>query len=497
MKELTKWQVISFISRGVAMALGIIQSFFIVRLLTVAEYGLVQLAASIGGAFGIYQHLGLASGSTREISAAKDDTEIFKIFITALVIRYVVTVPLVLFLFLSANNLAVNAYNDESLILPIKIYALVLIFQGVQSILNSVISGTKRFKHLFLFQSGIAIVSVLLFIPLVYFYKVNGYFYALAIFNLVSSTILAYLAFRPLRGKLVFPSKSDFKALFKELLSISLAIYFVKILYTWWEKSGPLLLGFEVTKETVGIFAFSMLYAKKLMNISDAVTDVNLPVLSEKYVNDTSSFIKMFSDNFNKIYILVIFVASGAVYWSKDVIRLLVGGDKYNDSFPYILPLVFAFVFYSFINIIKSSVIIPAKLVKELISSFVVLLISTVLFFVLTNENLGSLPSMSYAMLLGSALCMVFMVFISQYRLRFKFINHDHVLLIIQGFTIAWVGAGYVLLDGHPLSFVLKVVLFALFMFLLFLGARISNFISKDDLEFAVDKIHRMLGKTK
>ena len=304
MKELTKWQVISFISRGVAMALGIIQSFFIVRLLTVAEYGLVQLAASIGGAFGIYQHLGLASGSTREISAAKDDTEIFKIFITALVIRYVVTVPLVLFLFLSANNLAVNAYNDESLILPIKIYALVLIFQGVQSILNSVISGTKRFKHLFLFQSGIAIVSVLLFIPLVYFYKVNGYFYALAIFNLVSSTILAYLAFRPLKGKLVFPSKSDFKALFKELLSISLAIYFVKILYTWWEKSGPLLLGFEVTKETVGIFAFSMLYAKKLMNISDAVTDVNLPVLSEKYVNDTSSFIKIFSDNFNKIYIL-------------------------------------------------------------------------------------------------------------------------------------------------------------------------------------------------
>src|SRR3989344_2734331 len=497
MKELTKWQVISFISRGVAMALGIIQSFFIVRLLTVAEYGVVQLAASIGGAFGIYQHLGLASGSTREISAAKDDTEIFKIFITALVIRHVVTVPLVLFLFLSANNLAVNAYNDESLILPIKIYALVLIFQGVQSILNSVISGTKRFKHLFLFQSGIAIVSVLLFIPLVYFYKVNGYFYALAIFNLVSSTILAYLAFRPLKGKLVFPSKSDFKALFKELLSISLAIYFVKILYTWWEKSGPLLLGLEVSKEAVGIFAFGMLYAKKLMNISDAVTDVNLPVLSEKYVHDIDSFKTLFSDNFNKIYIMVIFVAASAVYWSKDVIMLLVGGDKYNDSFPYILPLVFAFVFYSFINIIKSSVIIPAKLVKELISSFVVLLISTVLFFVLTNENLGSLPSMSYAMLLGSALCMVFMVFISQYRLRFKFINHDHVLLIIQGFTIAWVGAGYVLLDGHPLSFVLKVVLFALFMFLLFLGARISNFISRDDLEFAVDKIHRILGKTK
>src|SRR3989304_7392973 len=94
MKELSKWQVISFISRGVAMALGIVQSFFIVRLLSVAEYGIVQLAASIGGAFGIYQHLGLASGSTREISAAKDDTEIFKIFVTSVVIRYLVSIPL-------------------------------------------------------------------------------------------------------------------------------------------------------------------------------------------------------------------------------------------------------------------------------------------------------------------------------------------------------------------------------------------------------------------
>src|SRR3990167_10566143 len=104
MKDLTRWQLISFISRGVAMAFGIVQSFVIVRILSVGEWGVVQIAVSIGGAFGIYQHLGLASGSTREISAAKNDTEVFKIFVTALVIRYVVTIPLVLFLFFSANS---------------------------------------------------------------------------------------------------------------------------------------------------------------------------------------------------------------------------------------------------------------------------------------------------------------------------------------------------------------------------------------------------------
>ena len=83
MKSLLKWQAISFISRGLAMAVGIVQSIVIVRILSVGEYGLITLATSIGGAFGIYQHLGLASGSTREISSAKNNKEIFEIFLTS------------------------------------------------------------------------------------------------------------------------------------------------------------------------------------------------------------------------------------------------------------------------------------------------------------------------------------------------------------------------------------------------------------------------------
>ena len=54
MKELGKWQLISFISRGLAMALGLVQSFVIIRILTVSEWGLIQLGVSIGGALGIF-----------------------------------------------------------------------------------------------------------------------------------------------------------------------------------------------------------------------------------------------------------------------------------------------------------------------------------------------------------------------------------------------------------------------------------------------------------
>src|SRR4030066_827953 len=106
MKSLEKWQIVSFVSRGVAMVLGIIQSFIILRILSVGEWGLVQLAVSIGAALGIYQHLGLASAVNREIAATDKNTDVFKIFITSTTVRYLVTIPLSLGLFLAAPRIA-------------------------------------------------------------------------------------------------------------------------------------------------------------------------------------------------------------------------------------------------------------------------------------------------------------------------------------------------------------------------------------------------------
>ena len=48
MNKLLKWQLVSFVSRGIAMALGIVQSVIIARILTVSEFGLVGIVAGIG-----------------------------------------------------------------------------------------------------------------------------------------------------------------------------------------------------------------------------------------------------------------------------------------------------------------------------------------------------------------------------------------------------------------------------------------------------------------
>jgi O-antigen/teichoic acid export membrane protein len=486
MKELLRWQAISFISRGMAMVLGLVQSFVILRILTQAQWGIVQLAVSIGGALGIYQHLGLASASTREIASSKDDTQVFKIFVTSMAIRYLVTLPLAVGLFFYSTKLATEVYNHPELVLPLKIYAVTLLFQSFQSILNSVISGTKRFKQLFIYQAVIALVSVLLFVPLVYFYGVHGYFYAFLSFNVIGTLTLSVLAFRPLRGKLVFPSASDFRDLLKEIFSISVVIYLVKIIYTNWEKFGSNVLGLGNAAEVVAIYGFAMLFAKKLMNISDAVTAVNLPVLSEKFSKSVKDFKETFSGNFNRVFSVLLVSAAAASFWAPELVRLAAGEQKYLeyfDSLRLIPPLVVAFIFYSVVNILKSSVMVPAKLVKELLIGFVLLLAGTASSFFMLTKFFNPLDSMAWGMALGSGLSFIFIRWAVKRNLRFSFFKRDHWLVLIQAVSI--------IVAGTSDNLKVKVAAFLPLLLLLLLGLFISKFFTRRELLIVRKKLLR------
>lgn len=475
MSELYKWQIISFLSRMAAMVIGIVQTFFIINIISKADYGVVQIALAIGGTYGIYQHLGLASGSTREIASAKDDTEVFKIFTTATVIRYFVTIPIAIFIYLRAPYWAFESYNEPQLLLPLRLFAFALLFQGMQSMLNSIISGTKRFKHLFLYQALISFVSIGLYIPLVYIYGLNGYFYAFTAFNIIATLSLSVIALKPLRASIELPSREDFKRLLKQLFSITLAIYAVKVILTVWEKTGPRVLPFVVSAELVAVFSVALLYGKKLMNISDSVTDVNLPVFSEKYASNLQEFKSEFVSNFNKLFVLTIFTAVGAVFWSQEVFHIVFQEVNYDEALPLVAPLVFTFIFYSFVNILKSSVLVPARLVFELIAGFVALLGVTYGFYYYFLHTIGPLNAMAYGMLAG-ALAGFFVILVgSQNKLSFSYFGFWHALLLLFGAFFSFYTISTV--------FFTKLLVFFVFCALYLCFVIYSKFVSYSDIK--------------
>jgi len=401
MTHLVKWQLISMISRFAAMGAGIAQGIFVVRLLSTTDYGLVGVVTAIGSLAGILMHLGLVSGATREIAAA-GKKETFKIFISALLARMAIALPIFLVLFFGASPIASKVYDHPEVTNAVRLYAVILLIQAPQGIFNAALSGLKRFKSVFIFQVVIALTSLAIYVPLIWKLQFYGYFWAMLALAGVHTGILFFLtarcfynfnAFLPAgqrnpksKGLGFGISATEVKTNLRRIFSVGLSLYLVKIIFTLWQRFGPLVLGRTASAAEVGIFNFALFYSTKLMTASDAITDVNLPVFSGKFLDGLDEFKTTFLANFQKIYAFITLTAISAIYWSPELVRLVVG-HKYNSSLRLIPWLIGAFWCYSFINIIKSSLMIPAKLNRDMVISYLLLLIGTVGGFYISRHS--------------------------------------------------------------------------------------------------------------
>lgn len=410
MGSLLKWQTVSFLSRAFATVVGLAQSIIIVRILTPSEYGLVGIVSAVGNLTGVIKHLGLVSATTRELAHAKDNEECGKIVVSSALIRSVVAIPLALGLFFLAEHLAVSVYHHPEIITPLRIFAAVLFLQSFQEIANSVLAGRQRFKELFTFQAAIALVSLLLYIPFVYYFKINGYFWAMLAFTLVSAVILFILAARTLTWKIAWPTGKEVRYFLFSLLGLGLVLYFGKILYMLWQKMGTLYLGTKVSAAEVGFFSFATLYATKMMIVSDAVTDVNLPVMTANLKNGFDEFRRRFLTNYDKVYSLMLAAGTSALFWVPEVFHLLIG-HKYDAALPLVAPLLLAFFAYGLLNLLESSVLAPAKMLRVLIFYHLILIGGTLgaLF------GLGTHPTLlgvSWATAFGGVMALTFLSFV-------------------------------------------------------------------------------------
>jgi O-antigen/teichoic acid export membrane protein len=366
MSSLFKWQSISFVSRLFATVLGLAQSVVVARILTTAEYGLVGIVTAVAGMVGVVRHLGLVSATTRELARAGGRVETSKIFFSALSIRLLAAIPLSLGLFFGAEHLAFNVYQQPSIAFPLRLFAVIIFLQSVQEISNALIAGRREFRILFSFQAGIAVVSLVIFIPAVYFWGFVGFFWATFLVTLISMVILLTLSLRLIGWRIVIPRRSEFKEISFSLLGLGLVIYVGKVLYMFWQKVGTLYLGTRISAAEVGIFSFALLYAMKLLVVPDAVTDVNLPVMTNQIQHNVDEFKKRFLANFEKVYALMLFAGVSAVFWSNDLFHLLVG-TKFDAATPLIPPLMLAVFVYGLLNLLGSSVFIPGKFLRELV----------------------------------------------------------------------------------------------------------------------------------
>ena len=489
MKNIKFLQLVSFLSRIAAMFVGIFQSLLIVNILTTSEFGLIGLVASIAGVVGIAQHLGLASSSTKEISSAKNDTEIFHIALTSISIRYLISLPISFVLILFAPLIS-QYYNNIDLITPLRIFGLVLLVQALQSIFNSIIAGKQEFKKLFSYQVYISFVSLFIFIPLVYFQGVMGYFYALLIFNIIQTLILGFISIGSLKFSFSLPKKEEYRNMFVELLKVSMAIYLVKIIFTAWQELPVLILGQSYSLEMIGIFAFAFNFASKLMAVSDSITDVNLPVFSKKVVDGAQEFFTDFNENFNFLYSLIFLIGASIVFWSKEILKIsdyfiyffikIIGlnlskniYDKYESSIYLFFPLILSIIFYSYLNIFKSSIYVPFSRLRKMINSYLILIsVSFIIFYLVSrflNLTQDGLILMSWSLAFGAFSSFLYLFFDILFNFKNQIVSSKNISLSI--FSIILCSFTY-----FNLPILTKILYFSFFVFIITFVYKINIF---------------------
>lgn len=467
------WSIISISSRFIAVGIGLIQSLFIIKILSVEDYGIVGLVGAIAGIVGVYQNLGISSGSTREIASANSLKEVFKVFTGSLLVRYLISLPLVVGLFVLAPYLGNVYYSNPLIILPLRIFSVVLFVQALQSVLTSVIQGMKKFKFLFSFQSGIAVVSVAVFLPMLFKFNMLGYFYALLLFNVISTLVLATYAYTLLKGNFEFPKKDELIEIFKAVFSIGIYVYIIKIILVQWQKLGPAVLANEITPEMLGVFTFVLLVASKVSVISDAVTDVTLPSMTKVYTEDKKNFVKIFLKSNSRAYLLILYTALMLIvlkvqlFAFADLLFSFIGKDsiteKYSYAFYIMDPVILGFWGYSHLNLIKSGVAVPTKKMFGALLSFLMMFLFTFIPYHFLNLD----PTLKYsvAMGIGGLVGYLSMILFIKIQLSFFPISINDIIytcLAIIPITLYYIGV-----SPYFAAILLSIITFLYYKFVL------------------------------
>lgn len=309
---------------------------YMVRVLTPAEFGILNFAQAMVAYLMIITNMGLDQVGTREISQNPDDRR--RIVSTVLIIKslqaLVAFVLLVIFVLLIKEPLL-----NKSVVF---IYGFMVF--GYVLILDWFYQGIEKLEHTAVYRIICSLVSTaaifavvrtsqqLIYIPIIYMGATfAGIIYLAAIY-------------RKMFGKLVFQwDRSMLKDYFRQSLVIGVTQFFLQLLYNF----DLVLLNFYRTESEVGYYAAAYKLILFMIIPLSIFFQAMYPVLSRYYVESREK-LQMLVRNINKLipavsFPLVIF----GVFTAGPILELLFG-KRYAPAIPIFKMLIFTLpVIYS------------------------------------------------------------------------------------------------------------------------------------------------------
>lgn len=363
--------ILSYVNIIAQMAVGLIYTPIMLRLLGQSEYGLYSMIGSFVAYLSILD-MGLCdtivryTARNRAVGNKESEAELHGLFLAAYSVIGIVVFIVGCMMYLNIENIF-GATLDTDQMYRAKLMMLMLVFNFTVtmplSIFASVIQAYEKFIFLRVGNILRVVMQPLIVIPLLLYGY--GSIMMVAVSTVINIVILlanTYYCYRYL--DVHFKWGMYDKDFLQEIATYSFLIFLNVIMVKVYYSSGQFILGIVASTVEVAIYAVAMQFANMYMSFSSAISGVFLPKVTMMVADNKSSqeltdlMIKIGRLQFIIIsYIFVMFALMG-----KDFLYLW-AGDNYITAYPIIL-LVMAVLIIPLIQNLGISILLAMNLNK-------------------------------------------------------------------------------------------------------------------------------------
>lgn len=376
MTSLQSVQLWGTLTKIVTLALGILQTALILRILSVEEYGVVGIIVSLGSLVGVSQHVGIVDAAIREIAVATDALRRAYVFWVSLWFRLAVTVPVSIVFALLGEKIGAAVYRFPDVPYLVRLTSVILVLQGIQGVVGGAYTGQRAFGSLYALQFAMAVVNVALFAGFTWWRGVPGFFEAVILSTFLFILLLSFFLKRALGGILTHPGSAEMRQILRDIVHTGAWTYVARILSVAWQRVPILLLGRWAAPEAVGLFNVALTFGSKLIILAAALGEVNLAFLSHAFAMGRQAFVGLARRTLTEVG-AVILLGVGILGVFADVLLRLFAGDAYVPAAGITALVTIGYGLFAFLDISANSVFVPARLAQFRAYAFAALLVGT------------------------------------------------------------------------------------------------------------------------
>jgi len=443
LRKIAKGTTIVFIGTIIGLLLGFVGRVILIRYTTQSEYGIYSLAFTILSIFVVIATLGLGEGSTRYIAYFRgkgEDGNVRGVVSSSIKIALAASISLAAISFFVSDFISVNIFHTSELSMPLRTFSIAIPFSVLLSVFIAVFRGFGRVDAKVYFQDVMRPVLFLLFLIAVVLFNLSfiGVFYAHI--SSIVVTCVVFMIYIVKKSPLGAGRNDVSNPMAKKLLSFSIPLLAVSMLWMVMLWTDTLMLGYFKTPDVVGVYNAAMPLANLLSVIPASMSFIYIPIITQLYSKHLIDDVKRNYTILTKWTLLLTSPIFFVLFLFPDIVLNLLFGSRYIGAsvalqllalgfflnvslgFTYNLLIVigenkfpmFAYVISTIINIILNIILIPPMgVVGASIASVVSIVISKILNSVRVYMRFKAHPfSKNYLKIAGLLVLFLFVFYI-------------------------------------------------------------------------------------